>query len=276
MVQIKEFRIVMPLSMSEYQIAQMYMVTKMQQENTTSTEGVDVLENRPFEDETFGSGRYTSKIYRLQSKAPSWLTTFAPSDALVLQEEAWNAYPKCKTVIKCPYFNNFVLTIETIHKPDNGQSENVHCLSKEKLAERQVENIDIASTTADYWSYIVGSSSVDFSRFKSSRTGRGPLLEGWQDSCNPVMTAYKLVTVDAPYWAFGSRLEQALISGERALFLGSHQNCFAWIDEWFGMTLETARGLEHKPAISSFNENYLEGKEIGNHGRKIPQEEMFV
>lgn len=31
------------------------------------------------------------------SKAPRWLTTFAPSDALILQEEAWNAYPRCKT-----------------------------------------------------------------------------------------------------------------------------------------------------------------------------------
>lgn len=50
----------------QYQIAQMYMVTKMQQENTTSTEGVDVLENRPFEDDVLGRGHYTSKIYRLQ------------------------------------------------------------------------------------------------------------------------------------------------------------------------------------------------------------------
>ena len=26
------------------------------------------------------------------------------------------------------------------------------------------------------------------------------------------MTAYKLVTIDAPYWGFGSRLEQALMA----------------------------------------------------------------
>lgn len=26
------------------------------------------------------------------------------------------------------------------------------------------------------------------------------------------MTAYKLVTVDVPYWGFGSRLEQALLA----------------------------------------------------------------
>ncbi|KAM7496687.1 hypothetical protein LguiA_021101 [Lonicera macranthoides] len=230
----------MPLSLDEYQIAQMYMVTKMQQENTTSTEGVDVVENRPFEDDVLGRGHYTSKIYRLQSKAPGWLTTFAPSDALILLEEAWNAYPRCKTA-------------------DNGRSENVHCLTKEKLAARQVDNIDIASSPTDYWSYIVGSSSVDLSKFQSSRSGRGPLLEGWQvdenfqDTCNPVMTAYKLVTVDAPYWGFGSRVEQAFIAGERALFLESHRNCFAWIDEWIGMTLEVISELEQR-TVSSLNE----------------------
>ncbi|XP_024026364.1 phosphatidylinositol transfer protein 2 [Morus notabilis] len=246
MVQIKEFRIVVPLSLEEYQIAQMYMVTKMQQQNTTGKEGVEVMVNRFFEDDEFGKGQYTSKLYHLQSKVPAWLTTFAPADALVMQEEAWNAYPRCKTVIQCPYFTKFRLTIETVHKADNGQSENVHGLSKEQLAARQVEFVDIASSSTDYWSYMVGSNSVDLSNFKSTRTGRGPLSEGWQDTCDPVMTAYKLVTIDAPYWGFGYRLEQALLAGERALFLESHRNCFTWIDEWFGMTMQQIRELEQE------------------------------
>lgn len=50
----------------QYQVAQMYMVMKMQQQNTTGTEGVEIIENRPFEDDQFGNGQYTSKIYRLQ------------------------------------------------------------------------------------------------------------------------------------------------------------------------------------------------------------------
>ncbi|KAK0605798.1 hypothetical protein LWI29_030810 [Acer saccharum] len=244
MVQIKEFRIVMPMSLEEYQIAQMYMVMKMQQQSSTGPEGVEVLENRPFEADVYGKGQFTSKIYRLQSKAPAWLRTFAPADALVMQEEAWNAYPRCKTVIKCPYFTKFCLTIETVHKADNGHSENVHNLSKEQLAARQVEVLDIASTSKDYWSYAIGSSNIEFSKFKSKRTDRGPLLEGWQDRCNPVMTAYKLVTVEAPYWGFGNRVEQALLAGERALFLESHRNCFGWIDEWFLMTMQKLRELE--------------------------------
>ena len=56
----------------------------------------------------------------------------------------------------------------------------VHGLSKEQLAARQVEYVDIAFPGKDYWSYLVGRCSQDFSKFKSARTGRGPLLKGWQ------------------------------------------------------------------------------------------------
>ncbi|KAJ8751289.1 hypothetical protein K2173_016470 [Erythroxylum novogranatense] len=244
MVQVKEFRIVMPLSLEEYQVGQRYTNMRMQQENTTSTEGVEVLENKLIEDEEFGKCQYTSKIYRFQSKAPVWLASFAPTDALIMQEEAWNAYPRCKTVMKCPYFTKFSLTLETIHKADSGHSENVHGLSEEQLAAREIEYIDIASPSTDYWSYVIGNNNMDFSKFKSAKSGRGPLLDGWQDRCNPVMTAYKLVIIDAPYWGFGYRLEQALIAGEKALFVESNRNCLAWIDEWCGMTVQEVRELE--------------------------------
>ncbi|CAN1249475.1 Phosphatidylinositol transfer protein 1 [Linum perenne] len=253
MVQIKEFRIVMPMSVEEYQVAQMYMVMRMQQQNTAGSEGVQVLENKPVLDHDMGKSQYTSKLYRFQSKAPTWLSAFASLDSLIMQEEAWNSYPRCKTALQCPYFSKFCLTVDTIHKADNGQSENVHGLNKEQLAARVVEIVDIASAARDYWSYIVGSNNTDFSTFKSTRTGRGPLLEGWQSKSNPVMTAYKLVIVDAPYWGFGYRLEQALLAGERALFIESHRNCFSWIDEWFGMTMQEIRELELK-SDSSLNQ----------------------
>jgi hypothetical protein len=31
------------------------------------------------------------------SKLPSWLAAFAPLNSMLIEEEAWNAYPKCKT-----------------------------------------------------------------------------------------------------------------------------------------------------------------------------------
>ncbi|XP_040993275.1 phosphatidylinositol transfer protein 1-like isoform X4 [Juglans microcarpa x Juglans regia] len=255
---IKEFRIVMPLSLEEYGIAQMYMVTKMQQKNTTGTERVELLESRPFEDDVYGKGRYTSKVYRLQSKVPAWLRKFAPPHALDMQEEAWSAYPRCKSVLKVKIlsFQSKFTSTNILGKMFYFTALQVHGLSKEQLAARQVEYIDIAIPGKDCWSYLVGNCSIDFSKFKSARIDRGPLPKGWQDRRDPVMTAYKLVTIDAPYWGFGRRLEQALLAGERALFLESHRHCFGWIDEWYGMTVQQIDELL-QPNDSTLNEGIV-------------------
>ncbi|KAJ7559951.1 hypothetical protein O6H91_04G108100 [Diphasiastrum complanatum] len=269
MVQITEFRVVMPLSLEEYRVAQMYMVAKMQQYNTTGKEGVEVLENRPFEDLQLGKGMYTRKVYHLQSKIPGWLASFTPPNALLLEEEAWNDFPNCKAVLKCPYFPRFKLTVDTVHVADRGFSSNVHKLDDASLAIRKVEMVDIGSDATDYWSYMIGGPSVDLRTLISKKTGRGLLSAGWQDTCTPVMTAYKLVTVDAPYWGFGYQLEQAILGAERALFLESHKHCFAWIDEWSELSVEDVRQLELE-TDEKLKEAFREqAKTLNGHNKKI-------
>lgn len=39
---------------------------KMEQQNTNGKEGVEVLQQAPFEDEELGEGQLTSKVYHLQ------------------------------------------------------------------------------------------------------------------------------------------------------------------------------------------------------------------
>ena len=76
-------------------------------------------------------------------------------------------------------------------------------LSPEALSQRSVESIDVVMDPQEKYN-----ASEDLTQFKSKRTGRGPFAEGWQGVCEPVMTAYKLVTVDVPYWGFGTQLER--------------------------------------------------------------------
>ncbi|WOL01925.1 phosphatidylinositol transfer protein 1-like [Canna indica] len=244
MVLIRELRFVLPITVEEYEIACMYTVLKMEQQNTTSKEGVETVESKPFEDEHLGKGQYTSKVYHLESKIPPWIRTFAPAKALTVHEESWNAFPKSKTVIKCPFFHQCSMSIETINKANNGCSENVHELDKKMLSQRKVEIIDITSISKDYWSKVFGTAKLDLSTFKSSKTGRGPLSKGWQETCNPVMSTYKLIVMDAPIWGFGSHLEEAMVANEKALLSEFHKLCFAWIDEWHGMTMEQIHEME--------------------------------
>ncbi|KAJ1297638.1 hypothetical protein BS78_01G392400 [Paspalum vaginatum] len=278
MVQIKEFRIVMPMSMEEYEIGLSYTIMKMEQQNTNSKEGVEVLQQVPFEDDKLGKGQFTSKAYHLQSKIPSWMKGFAPASALTVHEDSWCAFPKSRTVIKCPLFSKCSLTIDTVNRPDNGCSENVHDLSSEQLAAREVEVIDIASVSRDYWSKVIGAPSIDLTTFRSERTERGPLGKGWMDSCRPVMTTYKLVIMDAPIWGLGERLEDCIIAGERALFLACHRLCFAWIDEWHGMTLEQIREMERQTDMLLKKTLIKHGKGGSKHEgkRKTLKDEMVA
>ena len=40
-----------------------YTVMKMEQQNTTNAEGVEILKHSTFEDEILGKGQYTLKLY---------------------------------------------------------------------------------------------------------------------------------------------------------------------------------------------------------------------
>lgn len=44
--------------------------------------------------------------------------------------------------------------------------------------------------------------------FKSQKTGRGQLKEGWRETHQPIMCSYKLVTVKFEVWGLQTRVEQ--------------------------------------------------------------------
>lgn len=45
---------------------------------------------------------------------------------LDFHEEAWNAFPNCKTVISCPYLGEkFSMIITSGHKMDRAETDNV-------------------------------------------------------------------------------------------------------------------------------------------------------
>ncbi|CAI5468543.1 unnamed protein product [Closterium sp. Yama58-4] len=83
------------------------------------------------------------------------------------------------------------------------------------------------------------------STFVSAKTGRGPFKPGWQAHSTPLMTAYKVVTVDVPYWGFGSRLEKYIAKVlQRRLSLETNQAVVCWMDEWIGLSEQQVRAME--------------------------------
>jgi len=71
------------------------------------------LKNEPFTDYPllggkYSSGQYTYKIYHLASKVPAFIRILLPKNSLEIHEEAWNAYPYCKTVITVSVAHIFI------------------------------------------------------------------------------------------------------------------------------------------------------------------------
>jgi len=231
----------LPMTLEEYQVGQLYSVAKTSNLETHDDAGVEILTNEPFENEEMGKGQYTHKIYHLGSRLPGWARALAPASALMLEEKAWNAYPYCKTVLTSPFMEDkFKFIIETRHVADKGESENVHNLPEKELKKREVEIIDITSPAPekDY------KEDEDPTTFHSEKTGRGPLESGWIEKADPVMCAYKLVTVEFKWWGLQTRVENFMMSMETNIFLKFHKQVFCWIDEWHGMSMEEVRAFE--------------------------------
>ncbi|XP_044763638.1 phosphatidylinositol transfer protein alpha isoform isoform X1 [Coccinella septempunctata] len=247
---IKEFRVVLPLTVDEYQVAQLFSVAEASKDNTGGGEGIEVLKNEPFTNYPllggkYNSGQYTYKIYHLTSKVPAFIRLLAPKGSLEVHEEAWNAYPYCRTVITNPGYmkDNFVICIETMHVGDNGNSENVHQLSNDKLKQREVVFVDIANDPLPSSDY---KKEEDPTLFRSQKTGRGPLTGDWRNQVQPVMTCYKLVTVEFKWFGLQNRIESFIQKTERRLFTNFHRQVFCWMDRWYGLTMDDIRRIEEK------------------------------
>lgn len=96
-------------------MAQLYSVAEASKNNTGGGEGIEVQKNEPFTDYPllggkYSSGQYTYKIYHLVSKVPAFIRLLLPKSSFEIHEEAWNAYPYCKTVITV-IFIKFLLPI---------------------------------------------------------------------------------------------------------------------------------------------------------------------
>ncbi|KFM78565.1 Phosphatidylinositol transfer protein alpha isoform, partial [Stegodyphus mimosarum] len=139
--------------------------------------------------------------------------------------------------------DDFFISIETMHCADRGDQENVHELPPEKLRIREVEYIDIGNDPVAPKDY---KETEDPSKFKSEKTGRGSLTGNWRDTVNPVMCAYKLVTVEFKWFGLQTKVESFIQSAEQRLFLKFHREVFCWIDQWYGLTMADIRRMEEE------------------------------
>ncbi|XP_069988333.1 protein retinal degeneration B isoform X13 [Penaeus vannamei] len=259
MVLTVEYRIPLPLTVEEYRIAQLYMLAKKsRQESHGEGSGVEILVNEPYENGPGpdGRGQYTHKVYHVGSHLPGWLKSLIPKSALSVEEEAWNAYPYTKTRFTCPFVEKFSMEVETYYFNDGGHQENVFKLSNSEMKQREVDLIDVVRDQlygADY------KEEEDPRKYVSQKTSRGPLGDNWineywemcKDKPTPlptgeaIMCAYKLCKVEFRYWGMQTKIEKFIHDvALRKTMLRAHRQAWAWMDEWWGLTIEDIRNIE--------------------------------
>lgn len=244
---IKEYRIVLPMTVDEYHIGQLYGVAEASKKETGGGDGIEIIENRPIhENEAYFNkekpGQYTHKRFHLSSKVPAFIRVLAPSNSLEVDEKAWNCFPYCRTEYSNRYMKDyFHIIIETRHEPGKGDIENVHNLDPKELGKRSVDRIDIANDKVDTRDYKL---EEDPTKYRSEKTERGPLGGNWQNCVEPVMCCYKLYRVLFKWRGFQNKVEGTIMSSVRRLLLNFHRQVFCWLDTWIEMTIEDIRKLE--------------------------------
>ncbi|XP_066255430.1 cytoplasmic phosphatidylinositol transfer protein 1 [Euwallacea similis] len=240
MVLTKEYRICMPLTVEEYQIGQLYMIARHSLEQSGDGVGVEVVENKEIFDSEHGKGQYTEKRIHLSNRLPYWIQAIIPK-LFYVTEKAWNYYPYTITDYTCSFIPRFHISIQTKYENNSGTTENCLNLSPDQLAERIVEHIDIAYDELSAKHY---KEEEDLRFFKSAKTNRGPLIEGWRTNYQPIMCSYKLVNAYFEVFGLQTKVEEYIQSCIREILLLGHRQAFAWMDEWIDMSMDDVRKYE--------------------------------
>lgn len=171
-------------------------------------------------------------------------------------------YPYSRTEYRSHLFGEKCkITVESRHVAnDRGKLPNIFNLDAAQLKARKVDFLDIAdSSRLDPKSY---NEDEDPSSFKSTKTSpaRGPLRPGrWFESLEPIICAYKLVTVEFAYKALRSRIESFIHDIIAPIYLRTHRQAVCWMDEWIHLStadirkldIQVAQKLQQKPSASS-------------------------
>jgi len=268
---IKEYRIVLPVTVEEYQVGQLWSVAEASKENTGGGEGVEVIRNEPYDDEN-GKGQYTEKIFRMESKLPKWFKAIIgdknAKNMSYFEEKAWNAYPYCKTVITNPKYmkENMEIKLETWHKPELDM-ENVHGLPADTWKKTEVVTVDIAQDIgkADYkeesdpckWrsqkypdrNQGLYKSWIPDLKAKIKKRNEG-IANGTPKDQLPVipkhMCAYKLITIRFKWRPLTGKIEGFGHKQQKRILTIFHRQVVCWLDQWLHLNMGDIRALEDK------------------------------
>lgn len=135
------------------------------------------------------------------------------------------------------------MEIYTKFEDNSGTTENTFKVPEEEYPQIPIDHVDIAFDEIQPKHY---KEEEDPKFFKSVKTNRGPLVEGWRVTDKPLMCSYKLVHASFEVWGFQTKVEDFIHKCIREVLLLGHRQAFTWVDQWYDMDIEAVREYEKK------------------------------
>ncbi|KAF0716191.1 Aste57867_2978 [Aphanomyces stellatus] len=244
-----EFRIPLHMTTDEFQIAELYM---------TLADTVQVLKNEPYDNRggQLGElssisqqpiprthGQYTVKLYSL-GNVPAILRAFLPQGSLTLVEETWSAFPHSTSYLTSTFFakSKFVVTCDSVHLPGYCAHENALSLTKDELKQRTVDVIHVHRPHPRPHRRL--DPLQDPATYVCTKTGRGPLQEGWETTQTPAMTVYKVMRIRFDSALLRHKMEDTIRDELHTELYVAMRKLQCMSHRWHGLSMADIRILE--------------------------------
>ena len=238
---IREFRIVMPLSVEEFRRGQRYTIVRAERDAVEEGVGIMLVVSEHCQHDKYGDGVHQIKRFYLNSYLPSWVQPFIPSQSFYVLEESWNYFPYyCYSVFTCKIISSLKVEIFSSYRNDKGTSDNVFNLDPVLLKQRDVTIFDVINDSLK----DNKGGRYNIERFMCEKAQRGPLMKDWIETQNEVMCSYKLIKSSVPILVIQNKAESAIVEGLREVLFQTHKDSVMWLEDWFDITLGELRELE--------------------------------
>lgn len=241
-----EYRIKLPISIDQYQIAHLHTTMDMSKEHTRLDEGVEVMENTPCDHACLpqqkpGSRKEVAKVQRTSKRyyVPDSITSVVGLNKVVLRESSFNKFPNFRTIVAVESAGDAVIngefTIDTVCRKgdDVVNKDNVFRLPQGVLDKRAVVDVDIVAD-------VLPADLVNADEDPKKVLG---LADGWQGSLIPrlSMVVYKLVSVKSR-----DPVNALVMDNLNKIFNVFHRKLVCSQDRWKGLNMEDIRTMEEE------------------------------
>ena len=238
---IREYRIVMPLSVDEFRRGQRYTIARAERDAVEEGVGIMLLVSEHCQHESHGEGVHQIKRFYINSYLPAWVQPFIPTNSFYVVEESWNYYPNhCYSIFTCKMVPSLRVEISSRYLDDRATTENAFNLDPAVLKHREVHVLDVINDNLK----DTKGGRYDIQGLVCEKAKRGPLRKDWIETQPEVMCSYKLIRSSVPILGIQNRAESGIAEGLREVLFQTHKDSVMWLDEWFDITYGELRELE--------------------------------